>query len=214
MGSKFIDFVKVGSKIVCVGRNYAKHAKELGNALPEAPLLFTKPTTCYVNNGGIVKYPSITSDLHYEVELGVIIGKKASEISTDKIMDHVAGYTIAVDITCRDIQEQCKKERSPWTMAKCLDTFCPVGNFVPSSEIDPFNTEVMLKLNNELKQSGNSKDMIFNVPSLLEYINRHITLLPGDLVLTGTPEGVGPLARGDEIYVAIPNVTEATFHVE
>ena len=209
-----MNFVKTGSKIVCVGRNYAKHAKELGNALPESPILFTKPTTCFVNDGGVIKYPNVTKDLHYEVELGVVIGEKACQVPENNIMNHVAGYTIAIDVTCRDIQEQCKAERIPWTMAKCLDTFCPVGSFVPSHKIDPFNTEIILKQNNVLKQHGNTKDMIFNVPSLLEYINRHITLLPGDLVLTGTPEGVGPLERGDELYVAIPNITEATFHVE
>lgn len=214
MSSKVIDFIRAGSKIVCVGRNYAKHAKELGNALPSKPLLFTKPTTCYVPNGGKVKYPAITNDLHYEVELGVVIGKETSQVPVEEVMNHVAGYAISVDITCRDIQEECKRDRSPWTMAKCLDTFCPVGEFIPSDKIDPFNTEVLLKVNDEVKQHGNTKDMIFSVPTLIEYINRHITLLPGDLVLTGTPEGVGPLQKGDEIYAAIPGVTEAVFTVE
>ena len=214
MASKIKDFVNHGSKIVCVGRNYAKHARELGNALPTTPIIFTKPTTSFVSKGGNIIYPSITSLLHYEVELGVVMGQTTSKISADNIMEHVAGYAICIDVTCRDIQEQCKSERIPWTMAKCLDTFCPVGPFISSNLIDPFNTEITLKVNNELKQHGNSKDMIFSIPSLLEYISRYITLLPGDLVLTGTPEGVGPLEIGDTVTAAIPGITEATFYVK
>ena len=214
MASKIVDFVKHGTKIVCVGRNYAKHAKELGNALPTTPILFTKPTSCYVRDGGKIMYPAVSKDVHYEVELGVVIGQEASKVSLEKIMDHVAGYAITIDVTARDIQEQCKKERIPWTMAKCLDTFCPVGPFIPAEKIDPFNTEIMLKVNDELKQHGNTTDMIFNVPVLLEYINRHITLYPGDIVLTGTPEGVGPLLPGDRVSVSIPDITEASFVVE
>ena len=214
MSKKIIDFVKYGTKIVCVGRNYAKHAKELGNVLPTTPIIFTKPTTSFVRNGESIIYPSITNSLHYEVELGVIMGEISSKVSVDKIMSHVAGYAVCIDVTCRDIQEECKSQRIPWTMAKCLDTFCPVGPFVSADKIDPFNTEITLKVNDELKQHGNSKDMIFSIPVLLEYINRHITLLPGDLVLTGTPEGVGPMNPGDVVTVAVPNVTEATFFVK
>lgn len=213
MSRKLVDFTKLGSKIVCVGRNYAKHAKELGNALPKTPLLFMKPTTSFVENGGHVIHHSITTDMHYEVELGVVIGEKMSKVPASTILDHVAGYTISVDVTCRDLQEQCKADRSPWTMAKCLDTHCPVGPFVPFDKIDPFNTEIMLKVNNEIKQHGNTRDMIFSVPVLLEYINQYITLLPGDLLLTGTPEGVGPLQPGDEITASIPGITEASFTV-
>eukprot|EP00116_Pleurobrachia_bachei_P007185 sb/3467447/ len=145
----------------------------------------------------VFNYPEISNDLHYEVELGVVIGKTLSKVPASDVMSHVAGYAIAIDVTCRDIQEQCKAERTPWTMAKCLDTFCPIGPLVSPDKIDAGNTEITLKQNGVLKQHGNTADMIFSVPTLLEYVAAHITLLPGDVLLTGTPEGVGPLARGD-----------------
>ena len=209
-----MNFLKQATKIVCVGRNYAKHAKELGNALPTTPIIFTKPTTCFVEDGGSVLYPDISNDLHYEVELGVVIGKTLSKVPASEVMSHVAGYAIAIDVTCRDIQEQCKAERTPWTMAKCLDTFCPIGPLVSPHKIDAANTEITLKQNGVLRQHGNTADMIFSVPTLLEYVAAHITLLPGDVLLTGTPEGVGPLARGDVLEVAVPGITQATFHVK
>lgn len=159
-------------------------------------------------------YPSITKDLHYEVELGVIIGKTMSKVSAANSLAHVAGYAIAVDVTCRDIQEQCKAEGIPWTLAKGLDTFCPIGPMVSADEIDPFNTEIQLKQNGVMKQQGNTADMIFSIPTLLEFITQHMTLLPGDVLLTGTPEGVGPLARGDVLDVSIPGITSAVFHVK
>lgn len=214
MAARIVDFVKKGTKIVCVGRNYAKHAKELGNAVPSEPIIFMKPTSCYLEDGGDIIYPKITKDLHYEIELGVIIGKTASKVGADKIMDHVSGYAIALDLTARDIQEKCKQGRMPWTMAKCLDTFCPIGCFVEKDKIDHCNTEISLKINGEVRQHGNTKDMVFSVPALIEYINQSITLYPGDLILTGTPEGVGPIHPGDTLTASIPNITEATFYVK
>ena len=126
----------------------------------------------------------------------------------------MAGYTIAIDVTARDLQEKCKAERSPWLMAKCLDTFCPVGPFISADKIDPLNTDIQLVINDKVVQKGNTSDLVFSVPVLLEYISAVITLLPGDVVLTGTPDGVGPLHDGDVLIASIPGVTEATFNVE
>ena len=211
--SKVIDFVKQGTKLVCVGRNYAKHIAELGNEAPKEPLLFLKPTTSYLESGGKIEYPAITKSLHFEVELGVIIGSMMTKVSAENALLHVAGYTIAVDLTCRDLQEQAKVDRVPWTMAKALDKFCPIGPFVDAKKIDPHNTELVLKVNGEVKQQGNTKDMIYTVPKLLEYITANITLLPGDVVLTGTPDGVGPIIVGDKVLAEIPGVCQTSFTV-
>jgi len=206
--------MKLGTKLVCVGRNYAAHAAELGNSVPTTPMLFMKPTTCYVPDGGSVILPKISTNVHYEIELGVVIGKKMTKVSKSEALDYVAGYTIAVDVTARDLQEKCKAERSPWLMAKCLDTFCPVGAFISADKIDPANTDIQLVINDKVVQKGNTSDLVFSVPMLLEYISAVITLLPGDVVLTGTPDGVGPLHDGDVLVAMIPGVTEATFNVQ
>jgi len=208
-----MDFVKQSTKIICIGRNYAKHAKELGNEIPTLPFWFLKPTTCYVENGGNIIYPDITTNLHHELELGVVIGKKMSKVPKEDVMKHVAGYSITIDVTCRDLQEQCKEERKPWCISKCLDTFCAVGPFIPADKLAHDNVEMILTVNGDKKQHANTKDMLFDVPTLLEYVNRHVTLLPGDLVQTGTPEGVGPMDRGDTVTVSIPGVSEASFKI-
>lgn len=207
------DFVKQSTKIICIGRNYAKHAAELGNDLPSEPFYFIKPTTCYVEDGGNIIYPDITNNLHHELELGVVIGKKMSKVPLEDVMSHVAGYSVTIDVTCRDLQEKCKAERKPWSISKCLDTHCAVGPFIPASQLEHDNVEMILKVNNVVRQHTNTKNMLFNVPTLLEYVNRYITLLPGDLVQTGTPEGVGPMDKGDNVSVEIPGVSKASFTI-
>ena len=201
------------TKIICIGRNYAKHAAELGNAIPEEPFYFIKPTTCLVEDGGDIIYPEISTNIHHELELGVIIGKKMSKVPKEDVMSHVAGYSVTIDVTCRDLQEKCKAERKPWSISKCLDTFCAVGAFIPADKLAHNDVEMVLKVNDEERQHVNTKDMLFDVPTLLEYVNRHITLLPGDLVQTGTPDGVGPMVRGDTVYVDIPGVSQASFKI-
>ena len=188
------------SKIVCVGRNYRDHAKELGNDVPTEPLLFFKPPSSLLAPGGVVRMPEVSARVDFEGELALVIGRR-----TTKLAPHadwrpiVRGYTVANDVTARDLQ----KTDGQWTRAKGFDTFCPVGPIV-SDEIDPnAGVDLETRVNGELRQHGSTLDFIFSIPALLAYISAAITLEPGDLILTGTPAGVGPLAPGDRVDVAI-----------
>jgi 2-keto-4-pentenoate hydratase/2-oxohepta-3-ene-1,7-dioic acid hydratase in catechol pathway len=187
------------SKIICVGRNYREHAKELGNEVPVEPLLFFKPPSSLLRPGGIILLPPASSRVDHEGELALVIGQRASRLSIDADLQLVIrGYTLANDVTARDLQ----KKDGQWTRAKGFDTFCPVGPWV-SDEVDPAALIIETRVNGELRQHGSTADFIFSVPQLLAYITAAITLEPGDLVLTGTPSGVGPLAPGDRVDVAI-----------
>jgi 2-keto-4-pentenoate hydratase/2-oxohepta-3-ene-1,7-dioic acid hydratase in catechol pathway len=188
------------SKIICVGRNYREHAKELGNEVPQEPLLFFKPISSLLGHKGTVVMPPQSQRVDFEGELAVVIGKRASRLSTAADWrSYVRGYTIANDVTARDLQ----KKDGQWTRAKGFDTFCPVGPVV-SNEVDPEKgLTVETRVNGELKQHGFTLDFIFPVPELLSYITAAITLEPGDLLLTGTPAGVGPLSAGDKVEVSI-----------
>ncbi len=188
------------SKIVCVGRNYRDHAKELGNEVPAEPLLFFKPPSSLLAPGGVVQMPRASERVDFEGELALVIGRRASKLRPDADWrSFVRGYTIANDVTARDLQ----KKDGQWTRAKGFDTFCPVGPMV-SSEVDPdAGLEVETRVNGELHQHGSSLDFIFKIPALLSYITAAITLEPGDLLLTGTPAGVGPLKAGDRVDVTV-----------
>ena len=188
------------SKIVCVGRNYRDHAKELGNEVPTEPLLFFKPPSSLLAHKGIVLMPPQAERVDFEGELALVIGKRASKLQADADWrSYVRGYTIANDVTARDLQ----KKDGQWTRAKGFDTFCAVGPVV-SSEVDlEKGLTVETRVNGELKQRGSTLDFIFSIPELLAYITAAITLEPGDLLLTGTPAGVGPLKDGDRVDVAI-----------
>lgn len=188
------------SKIVCVGRNYRDHAKELGNEVPVEPLLFFKPPSSLLAPGGTVRMPGAAARVDYEGELALVIGRRASRLqSSDDWRNHVRGYTIANDVTARDLQ----KKDGQWTRAKGFDTFCPVGPFV-SDEVDPeTGLTVETRVNGELRQHGSTRDFIFSISELLVYLTAAITLEPGDLLLTGTPAGVGPLNAGDRVQVSI-----------
>jgi len=191
------------SKIVCVGRNYRDHVKELGNELPAEPLLFYKPPSSLLKPGGVVRMPSAAERVDFEGELGLVIGKRTHKLKSDEDWRAaVRGYTLANDVTARDLQ----KKDGQWTRAKGFDTFCPVGPVV-SDEIDPARgVTIETRVNGELRQHGTTADFIFAIPALLTYISSAITLEPGDLVLTGTPAGVGPLAAGDRVEVTIPGL--------
>jgi 2-keto-4-pentenoate hydratase/2-oxohepta-3-ene-1,7-dioic acid hydratase in catechol pathway len=191
------------SKIVCVGRNYRDHVKELGNELPAEPLLFYKPPSSLLEPGGVVRIPAASTRVDFEGELALVIGKRTHKLKADADWRTVIrGYTLANDITARDLQ----KRDGQWTRAKGFDTFCPVGPVV-SDEIDPqVGVAIETRVNGELRQSGSTLDFIFSIPELLAYISAAITLEPGDLVLTGTPAGVGPLAAGDRVEVTIPGL--------
>lgn len=188
------------SKIVCVGRNYREHATELGNEVPAEPLLFFKPPSSLLAPGGAVMMPKVSERVDFEGELALVIARRARKLKPD--MDwraYVRGYTLANDVTARDLQ----KKDGQWTRAKGFDTFCPVGPFV-SNEVDPgAGLTVETRVNGELRQHGSTGDFIFSIPELLSYITAAITLEPGDLLLTGTPAGVGPLTAGDRVEVSI-----------
>lgn len=208
-------FFELGRKIVCVGRNYKDHAAELGNAVPEKPLLFMKPPSSYILEGTPIKIPKGCDTLHHEIELGIVISESATEVSEEKAMNHVAGYVLALDMTARDFQSVAKAKGLPWTMAKCFDTACPISPFIPKSSIpDPHNVELWCDVNEEVRQRGNTKDMIFTVPYLVSYISQYFTLEPYDVILTGTPAGVGPVSSGDVIKGGIKDLLQFSFKVQ
>ncbi len=188
------------SKIVCVGRNYREHAAELGNEVPAEPLLFFKPPSSLLKPGGTILLPASSSRVDYEGELALVIGRRATRLEPDAdFHSNIRGYTLANDVTARDLQ----KKDGQWTRAKGFDTFCPVGPWI-SDEIDPTSgLTIETRVNGELRQHGSTADFIFSIEQLLAYITAAITLEPGDLVLTGTPSGVGPLVSGDRVEVTM-----------
>ena len=189
------------SKIICVGRNYAAHARELGNELPKNPLLFFKPPSALIGAGEHIVLPPVSSQVEYESEIGVVIGKRARAVTAADAMEFVQGFTCANDVTCRDLQ----KPDGQWGRAKGFDTFCPVGPRIVEG-LDWRGLEVIGRVNGVERQRAPASEMIFSIPILIEYISGIMTLEPGDLILTGTPEGVGQLAPGDVVEVEIPGV--------
>ncbi|XP_044479982.1 probable acylpyruvase FAHD1, mitochondrial [Mangifera indica] len=206
--------LEVGTKIVAVGRNYTAHAKELGNAVPKEPVLFLKPTSSYLENGGTIEVPHPLESLHHEVELAVVIGKKARDVPEATAMDYVGGYALALDMTAREIQSAAKSAGLPWTVAKGQDTFTPISAVLPKSALpDPDNVELWLKVDGEVRQKGSTKDMIFKIPYLISHISSIMTLLEGDVILTGTPPGVGPVKAGQKITAGITGLLDVHFDV-
>ncbi|WP_228486281.1 fumarylacetoacetate hydrolase family protein [Paludibaculum fermentans] len=191
------------TKIVCVGRNYAEHAKELGNAVPTEPLIFMKPPSSLNGHLGAVVYPKISQLVSFEGEVGIIIGRRARRIKQEEADAYIAGYTIVNDMTARDLQ----KKDGQWTRGKGFDTFCPVGPcWVPREEIDFQSLRVTTRVNGEVKQDAPVTDMIFSVGAILQFVTEFMTLEPGDLIATGTPPGVGPVQPGDVIQVEVPGL--------
>ncbi|PWN28325.1 hypothetical protein BDZ90DRAFT_278700 [Jaminaea rosea] len=191
------SFRTTGRKIVAIGRNYAEHAKELNNAVPTEPFFFLKPTSSYVDNGGVIEIPKGVV-AHFEVELGAVIGRRAKDVRREEAMKYVAGYALGVDMTARNVQDKVKKAGLPWSTAKGFDSFTPISSFIPASSIpDPSNVNLWLKTNGNTRQNGNTKDMIFGIPQLIEHVSSIMTLEEGDLLLTGTPSGVGQTQDGD-----------------
>lgn len=197
------------SKVVGIGRNYAAHAAELGNDVPAEPLMFLKPNTSVVGPGDPVFYPLQTSNLHYEGELAVVIGRICRDVPPEQATDVIHGYTIANDVTARDLQ----KSDGQFTRAKGFDSFCPLGPWI-ETDLDPqtFKDGVRVQtfLNGDVVQDGSTADMIFDVPALVSYVSSVMTLLPGDVILTGTPEGVGPMEVGDEVEISIAGLGSLT----
>jgi 2-keto-4-pentenoate hydratase/2-oxohepta-3-ene-1,7-dioic acid hydratase in catechol pathway len=191
------------SKIVCVGRNYREHAAELGNEVPQEPLIFLKPTSSLLASGQIIRRPRISQRTDYEGELAVIIGRRCHKlVAADDVRPCILGYTALNDFTARDLQ----KKDGQWWRAKGFDTFCPVGPLV-STEIDPWaGVEVETRVNGDVRQHGNTRDFIFSLDVIIRYIADVMTLLPGDVIATGTPEGVGPVVAGDTVEIKIEGV--------
>jgi len=192
-------------KIIAIGRNYRAHAEEWKSKVPDKPLFFSKLPSALLPHNGMIRIPAGIGRVDHEIELAVVLGKQASRVSEEKAMDYVAGYTIGVDVTARDMQQQDIKKGHPWTLAKGLDTFCPIGPYLIASDAvsDPHQLDMELKVNNVTKQKANTRDMIFKIPTLISYISRYITLQPGDIILTGTPEGTLPIEPGDVMEASI-----------
>ena len=193
------------SKVVGIGRNYAAHAAELGNDLPDEPLMFLKPNTSVVGPGDPVFYPRQTQELHYEGELAVVIGRICRDVPKEKYADVIHGYTVGNDVTARDLQ----RKDGQFTRAKGFDSFCPLGPWV-ETDLDVSDLRVQTYLNGEVKQDGRTSDLIFDVPTLIAHVTSVMTLLPGDVILTGTPEGVGPMNAGDEVEISIQGIGNLT----
>ncbi len=194
-------------KVVCLGRNYVDHIRELGNAIPDRPVLFIKPATSLIGPGGTVRIPSWSQDCHHEAELAILIGRRAKSISEESAFDYVAGYGVAIDLTLRDIQDECKKKGLPWEIAKGFDTACPLSDFVPADRIpDPHALRITMRVNGEIRQDASTGLMMRRIPQILREISAIFTLEEGDVVLTGTPAGVSAIASGDRLEAAIETV--------
>lgn len=191
----------VPTKIIAVGLNYRDHARELGMAVPENPILFLKPPTSLIGPGEAIVYPTMSSQVDYEAELGIVIKDRVSRIAPGQARDHILGYTCANDVTARDLQ----KKDVQWTRAKSFDTFCPLGPWIVT-DLDPGDILVESYLNGERKQSSRTSQFIFGIDHLVSFISQVMTLHPGDLIITGTPAGIGPMKPGDEVEVRIEGI--------
>jgi len=186
------------SKIVCVGRNYVDHAKELGNEVPKVPLLFLKPPSSIISSGEAIVLPPQSAQVEHEAELVVVVGKRGRHITTEDARNYILGYTVGNDVTARDLQ----KTDGQWTRAKGFDTFCAFGPWI-DTDFDPSDAVVTCRVNGQMRQMASTRDMVFSVATLVAYISSVMTLEPGDLIFTGTPAGVGPLKSGDRVDVEI-----------
>ncbi len=188
-------------KALCIGLNYSDHAQEIGLELPKAPVVFIKPSTSVLEPGGTISYPKLSHRVDYEAELVVVIGKKAKDIEASEADAHILGYTCGNDVTARDLQPK----DGQWTVAKSFDSFLPFGPWI-ETDLDPSDLEVSAYLNGVRKQHSRTRHLIFGVPALVSYLSQVMTLEPGDIIMTGTPSGIGPMALGDEIVVEIEGI--------
>jgi 2-keto-4-pentenoate hydratase/2-oxohepta-3-ene-1,7-dioic acid hydratase in catechol pathway len=192
----------VGSKIVAVGKNYAEHVREMGGDEPPAdPVLFLKPSTSVIGPGDAIVLPGLSSEVHHEAELAVVIGGIVRKVPVERALDAVLGYTCANDVTARDLQ----RSDGQWARAKGFDTFCPLGPWI-ETELDPSKLAIECRVDGELRQSGTTADLLHGVAELIAYASAVMTLLPGDVLLTGTPAGVGPIVAGNEVEVTIAGI--------
>ena len=196
-------FYTVG-KIICLGQNYAEHAKEMKFEVPASPVFFFKPPSAIIYNGGQIVLPEISNDVHHEVEMTILIGERGNNIHRTTALKHVAGYGIGLDMTMRDIQNEAKKKGLPWALAKGFDTSAPVSEFIPAETVDdPGSLDVQLFINGKLRQSSSTSKFVFPVDKVIAYISQFITFEPGDIIFTGTPEGVSRVDHGDKLEATL-----------
>lgn len=192
--------------IFCIGRNYSKHAQELGNDTPDEPIVFLKPLSSVIFDGGTILLPPQSNDVHHEAELVIALKKGGSQIPEENALNYVAGYGIGIDVTARDLQQTAKKNGLPWSVAKGFDTFAPLSSFIDANQVtDPQDLAITLQVNDEIRQDGNTQNMIFPVSQLVAYLSTIFTLAPGDLIFSGTPAGVSALKTGDHIRAMLGN---------
>lgn len=198
--------VQVG-KLLCLLGNYSKHVEEMKGTAPENIMYFLKPSTAVVGDGGKVVLPKVSKEVHHEVELAVVVGKEGKNIPVEKVDDHILGYSVLLDITARDIQARCKKDGRPWSIPKGFDTFAPMSDIALKEDVgDTSDLRITLELGGELKQDSSTRFMTHPVAEIVSYISTIVTLEPGDVIATGTPEGVGALHPGDRIKATIEKV--------
>lgn len=195
----------IPSKIICVGKNYAEHAAEMNSSVPDEPVIFLKPNTTVIADEDSIVLPEQSNEVHYEAELAVVIGAVAKDVPVERAGEVIFGYTCANDVTARDLQAKDKQ----WTRAKSFDTFCPLGPWI-ETELDPSTLAISCEVNDEVKQSSNTKEMIRGVHEMVSWISHVMTLIPGDVILTGTPAGVGPIVAGDSVSVTIQGIGTLT----
>ena len=194
-------------KIVCIGRNYAEHIRELGNEIPDRPVLFMKPASSVIGEGERIVIPDYSQDCHHEVELALLIGRTVKGIAAAEALSAVAGYGVAIDLTLRDVQNELKSKGLPWEVAKAFDTACPLSAFVPAAQVrDPQNLAIALRVNGEVRQEATTALMLRPLPQLIAEIAAIFTLEAGDVILTGTPAGVSRLRSGDRVTATISEV--------
>lgn len=202
-------------KVVCVGRNYAEHARELNNPVPSEPLLFIKPGSCAVALDGGFGIPEGRGAVHYEAEIAVLIGKPLSRTpGEEEVRDAITGFAPALDLTLREVQDRLKAKGHPWEIAKAFDGACVLAPFVPGDAVEDLtDIGIRLSLNGEVRQDGNSRDMLTPILPLIQHICSHFSLQPGDVILTGTPAGVGALQRGDRLQLELAGLSRFESHV-
>ncbi|HKV96417.1 MAG TPA: fumarylacetoacetate hydrolase family protein [Gammaproteobacteria bacterium] len=201
-------------RIFCIGRNYAEHVKEMGAPRPSEPVMFMKPATSLVREGEPLVLPKDQGSVHHEMELVVAIGREGVQIPTSQALNYVAGVTLGIDLTLRDLQSKLKQAGQPWERAKSFDGSAPVGKFTAwSGQTDIQSIEMRCTVNGALRQHGNTRDMLFPVAEIIAFLSRYWRLLPGDLIFTGTPVGVGPLVSGDRISIESPQIGGFSWNV-
>lgn len=202
-------------KIICIGRNYVDHAKELNNPVPKEPVFFMKPDTALIQSRNPFIHPSFSNDIHHEIELVIKISKIGKHIEERFAHKYYEEITVGVDFTARDVQQQCKEKGLPWEKAKAFDGSAPTGKFVNISEFNDINNlNFSLQINGETKQQGNTKDMLFNINQIIAYVSQFVTLKIGDYIFTGTPAGVGPVKIGDKLDCFLEDKKLLSFNVK